>query len=180
MGGRIKPPTLGLPQGSSPPVAVSELLSVFNPELEFPPRSFPRPWPFIGGTLPPPPPTPPTRRLVYQDEEKTVWVIVERGEIPTATCRAARSGCHRSKCRPLRTGPNGLRCHRVTRRPDGHFDQSRRFPTLDRRPGTGALSSIEMFLRMPGITGIQPEAARPQPPERQLWLASQPRQLGTT
>ena len=79
-GGRIEPSILGFPHGSFPPAACSgELLSgglegVFNTELEFPPRSFPRPWPFLGGTLPLPPPTPPTRRLVYQDEETTAWV----------------------------------------------------------------------------------------------------------
>ncbi len=73
------------PAGSFPPSVIGEMLSTaggFNPEAEFPRRSFPRPWPFIGGELVPPPPDPPTRLLVFGtiDGKET---IVRRGEIPS-------------------------------------------------------------------------------------------------
>jgi hypothetical protein len=74
-----------LPDGSFPPSVIEEILSTaggFNPEAEFPRRSFPRPWPFVGGQLVPPPPDPPSRQLVFatiDGKETIVW----RGEIPS-------------------------------------------------------------------------------------------------
>lgn len=81
-----------IPAGSFPPAVIEAMLRAsggFNPEAEFPKRSFPRAWPFVGGKLPPPPPSPPSRRLTLRkvgDE----WKIVGRGEIPTVRvpCRA--------------------------------------------------------------------------------------------
>ncbi len=61
----------------------------FNPEAAFPPRCFPRPWPFVGGQLPPAPPPPPNRSLVvHKIGDK--WKIVWRGEVPTV--RVPRRG----------------------------------------------------------------------------------------
>jgi hypothetical protein len=80
------------PDGSFPPSVIDQLIASaagFNPEAEFPPHSFPRPWPFVGGELCSPPPDPPSRELVYQeiDGQKT---IVWRGEIPTVCVPSER------------------------------------------------------------------------------------------
>ncbi len=76
-------PRQHFPDGSF--AVIEEILSTargFNPEAEFPRRSFPRPWPFVGGQLVPPPPDPPNRHLVFaaiDGKETIVW----RGEIPS-------------------------------------------------------------------------------------------------
>ena len=73
------------PEGSFPPAVIEAILKAsgrFNPEAEFPQRSFPRPWPFVGGQLPPAPPPPPSRPLVL-NKIGDKWTIVWRGEIPT-------------------------------------------------------------------------------------------------
>jgi len=78
-------PRRHLPEGSFTPSVIEEILSKaggFKPEAEFPKRSFPRSWPFIGGQLAPPPPDPPTRPLVIENiggKPTIVW----RGEIPS-------------------------------------------------------------------------------------------------
>jgi hypothetical protein len=78
-------PRRHFPDGSFPPSVIEEILRTaggFNPEDEFPARSFPRPWPFVGGQLGPPPPDPPTRQLVF-DKIDGKQTIVWRGEIPS-------------------------------------------------------------------------------------------------
>ena len=65
-------------RGKYHPLGGTEEGHQFNPEVEFPRGSFPRPWPFVGGRLLPAPPTPPTRELIYKGK-----TIVWRGEIPT-------------------------------------------------------------------------------------------------
>jgi len=83
-GYRLDPSHL-VPTGSFPPVVVEAMLKAsggFNPETEFPKRSFPRAWPFVGGELSPPPPPPPSRRLVLRKIGEK-WTIVFRGEVPT-------------------------------------------------------------------------------------------------
>jgi hypothetical protein len=78
-------PRRHFPGGSFPPSVIEEILrtaGVFNPEAEFPARSFPRPWPFVGGQLGPPPPDPPSRQLVF-DKIDGKQTIVWRGEIPS-------------------------------------------------------------------------------------------------
>jgi len=84
-GYRLDPSHL-VPAGSFPPVVIEAMLNEsggFNPESEFPKRSFPRAWPFVGGELSPPPPPPPSRRLVLRKVGEK-WTIVWRGEVPTA------------------------------------------------------------------------------------------------
>jgi hypothetical protein len=78
-------PRRHFPDGSFPPTVIEAILRSaggFNPEAEFPGRSFPRPWPFVGGQLGPPPPDPPSRQLVY-DQIDGKQTIVWRGEIPS-------------------------------------------------------------------------------------------------
>ncbi len=78
-------PRRHFPAGSFPPPVIEEILSAaggFNPESEFPSRSFPRPWPFVGGELRPRPPDPPSRQLVYAEVDGK-QTIVWRGDIPT-------------------------------------------------------------------------------------------------
>jgi hypothetical protein len=73
------------PGGSFPPPVIEEILKAvggFNAADEFPDRSFPRPWPFVGGGLPPAPGAPPSRRLAFL-ETRGKATIVWRGEIPT-------------------------------------------------------------------------------------------------
>jgi hypothetical protein len=97
-------PSRHFPDGSFPSSLIEELLRsvcTFNPEVEFPDRSFPRPWPFVGGRLPKAPGTPPSRRLVYLEthgEVKISW----RGEIPTV--RLPRPA--RDPPRPARDPPS--------------------------------------------------------------------------
>ncbi len=78
-------PRRHLPDGSFPPSVIEEILrnaGGFNHEAEFPSRSFPRAWPFIGGKLAPPPPDPPSRHLLFDDIDGK-QTIVWRGEIPS-------------------------------------------------------------------------------------------------
>jgi hypothetical protein len=78
-------PRRHFPGGSFPPSVIEEILRTsggFNTEAEFPGRSFPRPWPFVGGQLRPPPPDPPSRQLVF-DKIAGKQTIVWRGDIPS-------------------------------------------------------------------------------------------------
>jgi hypothetical protein len=65
----------------------------FNPEVELPKGSFPRPWPFVGGELQPAPPSPPSRPLAL-DKIGDKWTIVRRGEIPTVRVPYGAVPCH--------------------------------------------------------------------------------------